>query len=85
MLTASDIRELLKENILEVVFEKADGSERKMFCTLIPEFLPSKGEEILTQPRTPNEEVLTVWDLEHNDWRSFKLSKVISLEAEKVE
>lgn len=85
MLSASDVREILKENIVEVVFEKKDGSLRTMFCTLIEEFLPSKGEEIITQSRKLSDEVITCWDLECNDWRSFRLGTVKSLEAEPVE
>jgi hypothetical protein len=85
MLTAQDVRELLKDNIVEVVFEKKDGSSRRMFCTLIDEFLPSKGEQILTQANEPSDNIITCWDLEHNDWRSFRLDSVKSLEAEKVE
>lgn len=85
MLTASDVREILKENIVEVQFEKRDGSIRTMFCTLIKEFLPSKGEYILTQPTEPSENIITCWDLECDDWRSFRLDSVKSLEAEPVE
>lgn len=83
MLTAQEVRDLLKENIVEVVFEKRDGTERQMFCTLIPEFLPSKGEEILTQGQ-PDDNCITCWDLEYDSWRSFRLDTVKSLEAEPV-
>ena len=85
MLDASDVRSILKENIVEVVFEKRDGSTRTMFCTLIPEFLPSKGEEILTQASEPSDNIITCWDLESDGWRSFRLDTVKSLEAEPVE
>ena len=84
MLTSKEIRELLKSNIIEVVFEKKDGSERKMFCTLIEEFLPSRGEEIISQGQ-PSDNNITCWDLEQNAWRSFRLDSVKSLEAEPVE
>jgi hypothetical protein len=85
MLNAQDVRDILKENIVEVVFEKKDGTLRRMFCTLIPEFLPSKGEQILTQASEPSDNIITCWDLECDDWRSFKLNTVKLLEAEKVE
>lgn len=85
MLTAQEVREILKENIVEVVFAKRDGTERRMYCTLINEFLPSKGELILTQPSEPSDNIITCWDLECDDWRSFRLDTVKSLEAEPVE
>lgn len=85
MLEAQDVRDILKNNIVELVFEKRDGTERRMFCTLIKEFLPSTGEQILTQASEPSDNVITCWDLECNDWRSFRLDSVKSLEAEPVE
>jgi hypothetical protein len=84
MLTAQEIRELLRNNIVEVVFTKRDGSDRCMYCTLIDEFLPSRGEEIITQGK-PDDNIITCWDLEHDAWRSFRLDSVKSLEAEPVE
>lgn len=85
LLNSEEVRELLKENIVEVVFQKRDGSERRMFCTLIDEFLPSKGEQILTQSTERSDNCITVWDLEQEGWRSFRLDSVKSLEAEPVE
>lgn len=85
MLEAQEVRDILKENIVEVVFTKRDGSERRMFCTLIDEFLPSKGEEILTQTTEHNNKCITVWDLEADSWRSFRIDSIKSLEAEPVE
>jgi hypothetical protein len=84
VLTSQEVREILKTNIVEVVFEKRDGTERRMFCTLIPEFLPSKGELIMTQSK-PDDDCVTCWDLEHDSWRSFRMDAVKSLEAEPVE
>lgn len=84
MLTAHEVRDLLKNNIVEVIFTKANGSERTMFCTLIDEFLPSKGEEIVTQG-SEDSNIITCWDLEYNGWRSFKLSSIKSIEVEPVD
>jgi hypothetical protein len=83
MLTGKEIRGLLKDNVVEIVFTKKDGSERVMICTLMDKFLPSRGELIAQD--TENDEIITVWDLECNGWRSFRVDKVIHLEAEPVE
>lgn len=83
MLTAKDVRELLKDNIVEVEFIKANGEMRRMFCTLINEFLPSKAEHICIESNSSD--VVTCWDLEENSWRSFKVENIVSLEAEPLE
>jgi hypothetical protein len=84
MLTGKEIRDLLKENVVEVIFTKKDGSERLMICTLMDKFLPSRGE-LITQQDTQNDEIMTVWDLECNGWRSFRVDKIVKFEAEAVE
>ena len=66
---------LLKKNVLEVLFTKADGSERKMVCTLKYEHLPK--EEIKESTRRENVNVIPVWDLELMAWRSFRPDSLI--------
>ena len=66
---------LLKKNILEILFTKADGSERKMVCTLKYEHLPK--EEIKESARRENIDVIPVWDLELMAWRSFRTDSLI--------
>lgn len=72
------VLELLKEAIVLVEFEKADGSIRLMKCTL-------KDDKILkwsySPKREPDLEKQTVWDVEKEDWRCFKWSKVRSVQV----
>jgi hypothetical protein len=75
---ATEIRELLRKEICEVRFTKKDKSERKMFCTLNPEYLP---ESQTTVTPTTSDTIITVWDLEVNGWRSFRLDSLIDIEA----
>lgn len=66
--------ELLKTNICKVTFKKADGSLRDMTCTL-------KAENILVESAgetKPKEDVLVVWDMEKEAWRSFRLDRLIT-------
>lgn len=64
-----------------VVFTKADGTERTMICTKNPETIaenytaPEKKTD-RKRPDTPG--VVAVFDLEKNDWRSFRLDSVKS-------
>lgn len=70
-----DLRTILQTDILQVTFTKRDGAERTLKCTLRPDFLPlptaikSHWEE--------NKEILSVWDLDNDGWRSFRLDSVI--------
>lgn len=67
--------ENLKENVCEVVFTKKDGDKRHMFCTLIDSHIPeeSKPKNIL---KFQNENVLRVFDIEIDEWRSFNVDSV---------
>ena len=37
-----ELKELLKQGAVTVKFKKADGSDRFMLCTLVPDLLPSR-------------------------------------------
>lgn len=71
----------LKNNVCVVVFEKKDGTERSMKCTLQEGVIPeATKEDPLSQKkiRSLNEEVIPVWDTEKNSWRSFRIDSVKS-------
>lgn len=72
------LKNALHEGIVEVVFIKKDGTERKMKCTLKADLLPAQTDlEEAVQKKTPNPAVLAVWDLENEGWRSFRYDSVI--------
>ena len=60
---------LIKSNIMEVTFTKTNGEERKMTCTLMENYLPTYNEG---STRKKNDNVLSVWDLDKDGWRSFR-------------
>lgn len=73
------LKEQLKNGIVTVVFEKADGTIRSMQCTLASEFMPPTlltEEQEAAKVRTENSDLLAVWDVESNGWRSFHVSAV---------
>lgn len=69
---------LLREQEITVTFLKKDGSERKMICTLSENKIPNdkapKGVE-----KTKNEEVVPVFDIENQGWRSFRWDSIIGV------
>ncbi len=76
----------LKHSVAEVVFTKDDGTIRTMKATLSAQYLPKMTEEYV--PGQPDPEtyvagdpnLVAVWDIEANGWRSFKINKVISMQ-----
>jgi hypothetical protein len=80
-ITKEELKTLLTENILSVLFKKADGTQRAMLCTLNPDYLPvierQEGDEV-KKVKTPSDTNVAVWDLEKNSWRSFRVNSIIN-------
>lgn len=74
----STILEAARQGIITVRFTKKNGDERTMKCTLLSEYLPQQKdiEEVSTKE---NSNLLAVWDVEANGWRSFRIDSVIAL------
>ena len=79
MTTKADLKLLLTKHILSVNFTKTDGTSRKMICTL-REDLVQLREKKTTRTKKVNEDVLSVWDVEKDAFRSFRLDSLISYE-----
>lgn len=75
-----DILRKLSTEICEIVFEKRDGSQRTMICTLKPDLLPYVSTSNMNESIRQNN-FIPVYDLEERAWRSFKPSNLISLES----
>jgi len=76
-------RKLFANNIINVTFTKKDGTKRNMRCTLIEKYLPEQidiEETISKKKHNPN--ILAVWDMDNNGWRSFRLDSIISYSIE---
>lgn len=69
---------LLKDEIVEVVFTKKDGSERVMKCTLKEDVLPMVQKEIQEDSFTKekSKDALAVWDIDVAGWRSFRWDSI---------
>lgn len=68
-----NIVQALNNNIVRVSFKKSDGSVRDMLCTLLEQHIKIKTVSRNSVPRN----VITVWDVEKDAWRSFKPDSVI--------
>ena len=61
---------------VEVTFEKVNGDIRKMLCTLQEGVIPKT-----TGKKKENKDVLVIWDLGKNAWRSFRLDSIKSVKT----
>lgn len=74
--TAS-LKNLLRENSVKIIFTKVNGEERVMNCTLVKDRLPVT--ESVKEPRDLKN-TISVWDLDVNNWRSFRVDSVKSVD-----
>ena len=70
------LKEILEDNVATVVFTKVNGEQREMNCTLLAEYVPAKSEPTLLQESAESNDVIRVWDVDKNGWRSFHLGSV---------
>lgn len=84
MMNKHELKEMLVNGVVTVTFVKVDGTERTMKCTLLPEYLPTNvapGQQLLTEslPKAENSNTISVWDIESQGWRSFRIDSVTML------
>ena len=76
------IIEQLLSNEMVITFNKVNGDERVMTCTLKPELLPAqKVTENKKEPSAKQLENIGVYDLNANAWRSFKVANVTNVQV----
>lgn len=78
------LKEQLQNGVVTVVFEKKDGTERTMRCTLSDLYVPQVEPQMLSEydgnvpksTRQLNDSVQPVWDIDAGGWRSFRLDSI---------
>ena len=89
------IKGLLHTNEITVTFTKADGTDREMLCTLNGNKIPLKPvapttntapvdgivRESRKPKKTPDPHSLRVYDLEKQEWRSFRFDRLRKVTA----
>lgn len=71
------LSELLKTGTYTVTFTKVDGTSRDMPCTLQENLLPTRA--FAESKREPNPETLSVWCVDKEAWRSFRVMNVTAV------
>jgi len=82
--TRQELYELLSKEVVVVTFNKLNGEERSMPCTLIENFLPpAKKDDPLSQKkvREISDKVIAAWAVESKGFRSFRYDRVTKVEV----
>lgn len=74
----------LRSGVCRVVFTKVNGETRDMRCTLVRDMIPTDQQPMTLEEDKvqPAQDVVRVFDLVANGWRSFKVDNVTSFEIE---
>jgi hypothetical protein len=76
----SKVLELLHTETVDLEFVKKDGTVRVMTCTLKADKLPAQVDlEEAVQKKAVNPDVMAVFDLINQGWRSFRWDSLISV------
>lgn len=74
MLTKQDVIDKLKQDIVNITFEKKGGGTRLMMATLMDIYIANpitEEDDATTTKKKTNDTALAVWDMEKMEWRSF--------------
>ena len=77
-ISKTNLMRLLHDGTVYVTFMKKDGTRRPMKCTLA-EGLIQPYEKKTERVKETNEDIIAVWDLDNNAWRSFRYDSVIEV------
>ncbi len=82
-ITKDELVEKLLVEEVTITFTKADGTDRTMLCTKqfskIPQEFHPKTDKVVKLDENGNTietDLISVWDLEKQGWRSFNFNKV---------
>lgn len=79
--TRDGLIDMLRHNIVSVTFTKVSGEERVINCTLQSQHLPNfaQVDGVLVTEGGRSNTTISVWDLDAQGWRSFRVASVKSI------
>lgn len=79
----SKVVDMLKNETVDLEFVKKDGTLRVMTCTLQEDKLPAQVDlEEHVQKKAPNPDILAVFDVINQGWRSFRWDSLKKVNGE---
>ena len=72
----------LRDGVLQVTFDKVNGEQRIMPCTLQTEYMPDMSESKVNQVDefSVNKSVISAFAIDAQSWRSFRVDNVKAIE-----
>jgi hypothetical protein len=70
------LKSVLNDGVVTITFIKNDGTERVMKCTLDRKVVPQVVKEETKKAKAISDDVLPVYDIEAQGWRSFRWDSV---------
>lgn len=81
MFTRDNILKELRNNVIDVTFDKVNGERRVLRCTLRQDMLPPNYiVEADHDFHAKNENHIAAWDVMNKGWRSFRIDSVVWVE-----
>lgn len=77
------IVDALREGKVHLQFKKVNGDLRNMVATLHTDYIPESDIPAEGKERVTNEEIVVLYDLEVNGWRSFRTENLIEYRCDK--
>ena len=77
--TEEALTQMLREQVLKVTFLKLDGDQRIMTCTKSLNYIPEQSRPN-NSSRQSKPGTINVWDIDANNWRSFRYDRVQTVE-----
>lgn len=72
-----EILNFLKDGVVDLQFKKVNGDLRNMRGTRKLDLIPEEKRPTTEDKRELNETIVVLYDLEVNDWRSFRIENLI--------
>lgn len=76
-----DVKELLRNDVVKLVFTKSNGEKREMKATLLPEYMPEPDPNYKPKAKKVNPDVQAVWDVHNRGFRSFRWDSLLEVEG----
>lgn len=77
------ILDALNEGVVHLQFKKVNGDLRNMVGTRCFDRIPEDKHPKTEDKREQNETIVVLFDLEVNDWRSFRIENLVEYRGEK--
>lgn len=82
MFNREELLSALRDGTVNLTFTKKDGTLRDMRCTLREAMIPTEAMPNGESKKKKNDDVISVFDLDKDDWRSFRVDSVTVYAAE---